>query len=66
MWFQTQYPDSGHLACIRDNDNEDMPSTLEGVVKNIIEEIQSVGTASRKLAYNTGKLNLDIIRKEQQ
>ena len=39
---------------------------IEDIVENTIEEIQSTDTAPRKPAYNVGKLNLDVLRKEQQ
>ena len=51
------------LGLYQDNDNEDM---IEDIVKNIIEEIQSADTVPNKPAYNVGKLNLEVLRKEQQ
>ena len=54
------------LGLYQDNDNEDVPSTVENIVENIIKEIQSADTAPRKPAYNVGKLNLEVLRKEQQ
>ena len=54
------------LGLYQDNDNEDIPAMIEVVVKNTTEEIQSTGTAPSKPAYNVGKLNLEVLRKEQQ
>ena len=44
------------LGLYRDNDNEDEPSTIDDVVKNIIEEINSADSAPKKPTYNVGKL----------
>ena len=52
------------LGLYQDNDNEDVPPTIEDV-KNIIEEIQSADAESRKLSYNMGKLNLEVLREQQ-
>ena len=54
------------LGLYQENDNKDVSHTLEDIVENIIEEIQSFAAASRKPASNTGKLNLDIHREKQQ
>ena len=35
------------LVLYQDNDNEDVPSTIEGIVTNIIEEVQTADTAPR-------------------
>ena len=50
----------------RDNDNEDEPSTTDDIVENIVEEINSADSALKKSAYNIGKLNLEVLKKEQQ
>ena len=63
MWFQMPYPD---CRLYQDNDNEDIPSIIEDTVKNIIEEIKSTDTAPSNPAYNTGKLNLKVLRKEHK
>ena len=39
---------------------------LEGVVKNIIEEVQSMDTLPKIPGYNMGNHNLDVLKKEQQ
>ena len=41
-----------------------MPITTEDIVKNIIE-VHSADVLLRTLTYNNGKLNLDVLRKEQ-
>ena len=53
------------LGPYQDNDNEDVPPTLEDVIENIIEEVYSTDVVLRTLAYNVGKHNLDVLRKEQ-
>ena len=50
----------------QDNANKDIPSMIEDILKSIIEEIQSADTAPSKPAFNVGKLNLEVLRKEQQ
>ena len=50
----------------QDNGNEDIPLTTEDVVKNILEEIHLTDAIQRVTTYSTEKLNLDILRKEQQ
>ena len=54
------------LDLYKDNDNGNEPSTIDDVVKNIIEEINSADSAQKKLTYNVGKLNLEVLKKEQQ
>ena len=54
------------LGLYQDNDNDDVLPIIEDAGKNIIEEIQSAAAAPRKPAYNMGKLNLEVLRKEQQ
>ena len=46
LWTLDQY---------QDNDKEDVPSTIEEIVKNTIEEIQSTDSAPKMPAYNVGK-----------
>ena len=52
------------LGLYQDDGSEDVPLTIEDVVKNIIEEIQSMDTMTKTPAYNIGKLNQDVLRKE--
>ena len=40
------------LGLYQDNDNEDVPNTLEDVTKNIIEEVHSTDIVPRTPAYN--------------
>ena len=54
------------LGLYGDNDNEDEPSTIDNVVKNIIKEINSANSAPKKPTYNVGKLNLEVLKKDQQ
>ena len=54
------------LGLYRDNGNEDVPLTIEDVVKNIIEEIHYLDTVQKTPSYNMGKLNQDVLRKEQE
>ena len=54
------------LGLYRDNDNKDEPSTFDDVGENIIEKINSVDSAPKKLTYNVGKLNLEVLKREQQ
>ena len=42
------------LGLYRDNDNEDEPSTIDDIVKNTVEEINSTNSASMKPAHNMG------------
>ena len=53
------------LGLYKDNDNEDEPATIDDVVENKIEEINSADSAPKKLTYNVGKLNLEVVQKEQ-
>ena len=53
------------LGLYQDNSNDDVPLTLNDVVKNIIEEVHSMDTVLKTPAYNMVKLNLDVLRKEQ-
>ena len=53
------------LGLYQDNDNEDVPLTLEDVTKNIIEDVHFIDVVLRTPAYNMGKLNLYVLRKEQ-
>ena len=50
----------------KDNDNEDEPSTIDDVVENIIEEVHSVTLIPPNPTCNVGKLNLEVLKKEQQ
>ena len=54
------------LGLYQDNGNEDVPPTVDDVIRNIIEEVHSTGIAPKRPVYNMGKLNLDMLRKGQQ
>ena len=56
----------GTLGLYQDNDNKDVPSSIEDIVENIIKEVHSADTAPKKSTYNVGKLNLEVLRKKQQ
>ena len=66
MWLQMLYPNSGHLVCIRTMTMRMYPPQIKKLCENIIEETQSTDTAPGKPAYNAGKLNFEILRKEQK
>ena len=55
-----------NLGLYQDNGNEDVPVTTEDVVENIIEVIHLTDVTPKIPMYNVEKLNLDILRKEQQ
>ena len=42
-----------------------MPPKVDNVIKNNIEEVHSTDIAPKRPVYNMGKLNLDVLRKEQ-
>ena len=54
------------LGLYQDNNNEDVPITTEDIIKNIIQEVHSANIVPKTPTYNIGKLNLDVLRKEQQ
>ena len=54
------------LGLYKHNDNEDEPAIIDDIVKNIIEEINSADSAPKQPTYNVGKLNLEVLKKEQQ
>ena len=54
------------LCLYQDNENKDVPIATEDAIKNIIEEVHSTDVLPRTPTYNIGKLNLDVLRKEQQ
>ena len=45
------------LGLYQDNDSEDVPSTIDNIVKNSIVEINSADSAPKKPTYNVRKLN---------
>ena len=54
------------LNLYQDSGNEDIPVTTEDVIENIIEEVHLTDVIQKIPMYNIEKLNLDILRKEQQ
>ena len=54
------------LGLYQDNDNEDVFLTTDVVVENIIEEVHITESIQKTQMYNVEKLNLDMLRKEQQ
>ena len=54
------------LCLYQDYDSDNVQITTENVIKNIIEEVHSTDVVPRTPAYNIGKLNLEVLRKEQQ
>ena len=53
------------LGLCQDNDNDDVLITTEYIIENIID-VHSTDVGPRTWTYNIGKLNLDVLRKEQQ
>ena len=49
------------LGLFQDIDNEDIPTSTEDVVENIIEEIHSTEVIQRMPAFNIDKLTLDVL-----
>ena len=43
------------LGLYKDNDNEDEPSTIDDIVENVIEEINSAGSAPKETDLQCGK-----------
>ena len=60
------YPDTGHLVLYQDKNNDDLLITTEDIIENIIEKVHSTDIVPRTPTYNIGKLNLDVLRKEEQ
>ena len=54
------------LDLYQDNGNEDVPPTVDDVIKNIKVEVHTTDVAPKRPVYNMGKLNLNVLRKEQQ
>ena len=54
------------LGLYQDSGNKDVPVTTEDVVENIIEEVHLADIIQKIPTCNVEKLNLDILRKEQQ
>ena len=54
------------LGLYRDSDNEVELSAVDNIVQNIVKEINSTDSALKKPTYNVGKLNMEILKKEQQ
>ena len=52
------------LGLYQGNGNEDVLPTVDDVAKNIIEEVHSTDVVPKTPAYNMGKLNFDVLRKE--
>ena len=54
------------LGMYKKNDNVDEPSTIDDVVENLIQEINSADSTPKKPTYNVGQLNLEIQKREKQ
>ena len=54
------------MGLYQDNGNEDVPPTIDIVIENITEEVHSTDIVPGTPAYNMGKLNLEVLWKEQQ
>ena len=53
------------LGLYKDNGNKDVPVTTEDVIENIIKEVHITDVIQKTPMYNVEKLNIDILRKEQ-
>ena len=54
------------LGLYQDNGNDDVATTDDGIVENILEEVHAIEWVPNSAGYNMEKLNLDILREEQQ
>ena len=53
------------LGLYQDNGNDDIATTDDDVVENIIEEVCAIKWVPNSASYNMGKLNLDVLREGQ-
>ena len=53
------------LGLYQDNGNDDVTTTDDDVVENVIEEAHAIKWVPNSAGYNMEKLNLDILRNEQ-
>ena len=54
------------LGLYQDNGNYDLAKTDDDVVDNIIEEVHAIEWIPNSAGYKMEKLNLNILREEQQ
>ena len=54
------------LGLYQENGNDDLATTDNDVVENIIEEFHAIEWVPKLASYNMEKLNLDVLREEQQ
>ena len=56
----------GTLGLYQESVNKDVPLTTEDVIENMIEDFHLTNIIQKTPMYNVEKLNLDVLRKEQQ
>ena len=54
------------LGLYQDNDNKGIPLTTDDVIKNMIQEVHLTEVIQKTPMYNVKKLNLNVLRKENQ
>ena len=54
------------LGLYQDNDNDDLAKTDDNMVDNVMEEVHAIEWVPSSAGYKMEKLNLDILREEQQ
>ena len=53
------------LGLYQDNGNDDVATTDDDMVENIVEEVHAIEWVSNSASYSMEKRNLDILREEQ-
>ena len=53
------------LSLYEDSGNDDIATTNNDVIKNIVEEVHAIKLVPISPSYNMGKLNLDVLQWEQ-
>ena len=54
------------LGLYQDNGNDNIATTDNDVVENIVEEAHAIKLVPNSVGYNMENLNLDVLQKEQQ
>ena len=52
-----------NLGLYQDNGNDDIATTDDDMVENVVEEVHAIKWVTNSASYNMVKLNLDILRK---
>ena len=53
------------LGLYQDNGSDNIATTDDEVVKNVMEEVHAIGLVPNSASCNIGKLNLDVLQEEQ-